>query len=47
MTLNFEIEGVIERAEDFLTHHEGTEETSSLEVRQPRGLSGRRKKISC
>ena len=45
MTSNLETEYVIERAEDFLTHHEGIEETSSSEVRQPGGLSGRRKKL--
>ena len=43
MTSNLEIEDVIERAENFLTHQEGIEETSLSEVRQPGGLDGRRK----
>ena len=41
MTSNLEIEDFIERAEDFLTHKEGTEETSLSEVRQLGGLDGR------
>ena len=45
MTSNLEIEDVIERAENFLTHQEGIEETSLSEVRQPGGLDGRRKKL--
>ena len=45
MTSNLEIEDATERAEDFLTHQEGIEETSLSEVRQPGGLDGRRKKL--
>ena len=40
MTSNLEIEDVIERAENFLTHQEGIEETSLSEVRQPGGPDG-------
>ena len=45
MTSNLEIEDVIERAGNFLTHQEGIEETSLSEVRQPRRLDGRRTKL--
>ena len=43
MTSNLKIEDAIERAENFLTHQEGIEETSLSEVRQPEGPDGRQK----